>query len=129
MNRRRVLALLGTAAISAVSGCSVSVGTMDVTVRNCQPDAREVSIRVTSKSSESVIYDEQHDVPGESCGDTGAAPVEVEDLFTEAGEYHVEATSPELESVERGYSFEEALIKNNDDSVSVRIEEEGLVLS
>jgi hypothetical protein len=129
MNQRRILSLLGTATVPVTSGRSSSVGTVDMTVRNCQPDTRDVDIRVARNSSGSVIYTDTYEVSGDSYSDVRAAPVEVEDLFNEPGEYHVEVNSPDLAPTERDYTFDEALIETNDDSVTVRIEEEGLVLN
>jgi D-alanine-D-alanine ligase-like ATP-grasp enzyme len=125
-SRRTVLGALAAGAATTLAGCSVSVGTMDLTVQNCLPDPRVVAVTVTAESTGEVLYDDRHDVPGETCSDVQEAPVAVSDVVSSAGRYRVRGESPQLEAVEEIREFEEAVVRNDDDSINVYVEEDGL---
>ena len=127
--RRSVLGRIAVGAVGLVAGCSVSVGTMDLTIRNCLEETRRVSVSITAVADDTTVYDNQHDVPGDSCVDIKEAPVAVEDIITEAGTYRVRADGPEFDSVEETKELGSAAVERNDDAIGVYVEESGLVLS
>lgn len=127
-SRRALLRAIAVGGVGLSAGCSISVGTTDLTVRNCTESAHEVSVQVVALADDRTVYDETHDVPGETCVDIQEPPVAVGDLIDTAGSYRVTADAEGFESVTATREFDELAIENDDDTTSVRVEENGLTV-
>lgn len=127
--RRRLVRLLAAGGLAATAGCSVSVGTTDLTIRNCLADTHRVSVTITRLADDTRLYDETHDVPGDSCSDVSPPPVEEGDVIGEAGEYRIRADADGMDSVTETREFSEPIVENNDDSINVYVEDDGLNLN
>lgn len=123
--RRAVLGSV-VGAVGAAAGCSVSLGTLDLTIRNCREEAVEVAVAITALADETSVYDDSHQVPGDTCVDVKDAPVAVEDVFESAGAYRVRAEGPALEPVETTYEFDRQTVEQNEDSVSISVKDGGI---
>ncbi len=123
-----MLAAVVAGATAVVSGCSTSVGTADLTVRNCLADLRRVTVTVTGAAGR-VVHESAHRVPGETCHDERAAPVAVDGVFDEAGTYRVAAASPRLPTVVERYTFDGQTVADDADAVDVTVTHEGLTLN
>lgn len=129
LTRRSVLGTVATGSVGLTAGCSASVGTTDLTIRNCLTDTRRVEVAITATADGSTVYDDTHNVPGETCSDAREAPVAVEDIITEAGTYRIRADAAEMDPIEEERTFNEAVVENNDDAIAVYVEEAGLNLN
>lgn len=123
--RRAVLSGV-VGALGATAGCGISLGTLDLTIRNCREEAVEIAVAITALADETTVYDDSHRVPGDSCVDLKDAPVAVEDVFESAGAYRVRAEGPALDAVEATVEFDRQTVEQNEDSVSISVRDDGI---
>ncbi|MFB6177046.1 MAG: hypothetical protein ABEI99_07895, partial [Halobaculum sp.] len=100
-----------------------------LTVRNCRERSHRVSVRITALADGTTVHDATHRVPGETCVDVQEPPVAVNDVIDAAGRYRVRASGDTLEPVEEVREFDEAVVRNDDDSINVTVEDAGLNLN
>ncbi len=108
-------------------GCSASVGTYDLVVANCTDGELSADVRVRRDGDSEPVLEETYAVPANSCNDV-ADGVQIEDVFPEGGSYEIrvelEGRPPTTESV----SVRQEAVDNNDESVSVDIEPDEVVV-
>ena len=125
LRRRELLAACGGVALMA--GCSASVGTYDLVVANCTEEELSTDVRLRRDGDTGPVLEETYAVPADSCSDL-ADGIQVEDVFPEGGDYEIrvepEGRPPTTESI----SVRQEAVDNNDESVSVDIEPDEVVV-
>lgn len=118
--RRRILRSLGSiVGITWVAGCTVETRAPagnsqqpDLVLKNCHSESKAIQITVTYVANDEIVHDETHTVPENYCSDMGPGK-NISDVWTQPGEYRIDAEVQGMAPVEETVTLSEGEVKND----------------
>lgn len=97
-------------------------------MENCTEEKKDAAIELTHGNTGDTVFEETVRVPGESCSDV-ADGIEREDVFSEGGLYTVAVSVGGYDPTEEQVEITEQEIEDNEDSVTITIREDEIVIA